>query len=416
MKRTLQFLSLYLIAATAMAQSTDVNLTLDPNYINTVYYNLETETEASFAADSWDIGFLRTGAMSMSIRVNPLVEVYQASDELTDWNTIDVANIDNWTALYNDDTTWNTGAFDQGSATYGWGEYNMANHHVTGSIIFVLKYADGTFAKFINEDYYGGYTFKYAIWDGATWGEDKTETIANSENENQRFNCFSLRTGNKVVAEPAMDAWHLVFGKYYTDVEAGEGETMKYLVTGALVNEGLTVAVNTEDNENQDTSNLTYHADINTIGYDWKSFNMDTFTYDVNSNKAYYIKTEEGNIFRLAFTSFEGSATGNLSFNFEDVTEKLNVTQVNEGLSFGIYPNPSTDRTINLIYNVNSLQSTQSNIVIYTVTGSKVFDTSVKNRNGFHNKQLQLNHLQSGVYILKFTSGNQSVTKKLILN
>ncbi|WP_435136157.1 T9SS type A sorting domain-containing protein [Formosa sp. A9] len=415
MKKTLQSLGLFLIGAAAFAQATDATVSLDPDYANTVYYNLDTQTETSFAADSWDIGFLRTSAMSMGIRTNALVEVYEASDDIENWSAIDVANIDNWTQLYNDDTNWTSGAYDQGSATYGWGEYNIANHHVTGSIIFVLKLIDGTFVKFINEDYYGGYTFKYATWDGSAWSEDKTEVILNSENDTNRFNYFSFKTNSKVVAEPAMDAWHLVFGKYYTDVPVSATETMKYMVTGALVNAGITVAVNDESGENPDTSNLTYAEAINTIGYNWKSFSMETYTYDIDSDTAYYVKTEAGNIYRLVFTGFEGSSTGNLSFNFEDVTEKLSITDVNEGIAFGIYPNPTTDKKINLIYDVNALQATQSNISIYAVTGAKVFETTIKNQNGFYNKELQLNNLQSGVYILKFTSGNQSVTKKLVL-
>lgn len=415
MKTTLQLLCFLCSCATIFAQETEVSLTMTPDYANTVYYNLESKTETSFTADSWDIGFLRTSAMSMSIRTNALIETFEASNNTDDWANINVTNEANWTQLYNGDTDWTSGAIDSGSATYGWGEYNITNHHVTGEIIFVLKYTDGTYIKFINEDYYGGYTFTYSIWDGTSWSEDTTETIANTENTNNRFNYYSLKNNTTVIAEPEMDAWDLVFNKYYTNVEDSEGNTVKYLVTGALVNEDITVAVDEEEN-GEDTTNLTYSEDINTIGYDWKSFSMDTFSYEVDSNKAYYIKTEEGIIYRLVFTSFDGSSTGNLSFNYENVTESLGVEDINETISFGIYPNPSHNKKINLIYDVNALTSSNSKVAIYTTTGAKVFSSNLKNSTGFYNKELQLNNLQNGVYILKFTSGNTSVTKKLILN
>ncbi|MFB9051865.1 T9SS type A sorting domain-containing protein [Formosa undariae] len=416
MKTTLQLLCFLCCFTTAFAQEIDVSLSMQPNYESTVYYNLDTQAETSFTADAWDIGFLRTSSMSMSIRTNALVDVFEASNNTNDWSAIDVANEANWTKLYNGDTDWTSGSIDSGSASYGWGNYNMANHHVLGSVIFVLKYADGTYAKFINEDFYGGYTFKYATWDGTTWSDDKTETIANSENENNRFNYFSLKNGSKVIAEPAMDAWHLVFNRYYTDIEDNEGNLVKYLVTGILTNSGISVAINDEENDNTDLSNLTYSEDINTIGSDWKTFSMNTYSYEVNPNKAYYIKTESGAIYRLVFTSFEGMSTGNLSFTYEDVTQRLSIDNVNESISFGVYPNPTTDKKINLVYDVNALTSSNNEVAIYALTGAKVFATSLKNNSGFYNKELQLDNLQSGIYILKFTSGNTSTTKKLILN
>ncbi|OEI79140.1 hypothetical protein AST99_15955 [Formosa algae] len=387
-----------------------------PSYANTIYYDLDTKTVTSFTADAWDVGFLRTSAMSMSIRTNSLIEVFEASNDTDDWATIDITNEENWTPLYNGDTDWTSGSIDRGSATYGWGEYNITNHHVTGSIIFILKFTDGTYAKFINEDFYGGYTFRYATWDGSAWSEDTTETILNTENENNRFNYYSIKEGSKVVAEPNMDAWHLVFTKYYTDVEDNEGNTVKYLVTGTLINEGLTVAVNEEEEDTADTTNLTYSEATNSIGYGWKSFSMDTFSYIVDENKAYYIKSEEGSIYRLVFTSFEGSATGNLAFKFDDITNSLSIDDVNESISFGIYPNPSSDKKINLVYDVNTLTTDINEVEIYAITGAKVFSSTLKSNTGFYNKELHLENLQSGVYVLKFTSGTTSITRKLILN
>lgn len=409
MKRTLLILFTILLSASGLsAQEITVNTSLGASYANQVYYKLSTETETSFAADSWDIAFLRTSAFDIGIRVNSNIEVFEAASSAADWNTIDVANEGTWTQLYNSDTNWGLGAFDQGSATYGWGEYNPSNHHVVGSIIFVLKYADGTYRKFINEDFYGGYSIKYATWDAntSTWSADVTATISNSSNPDNIYNYYSLVNEAEVVAEPADTDWDFVFTKY---IDLG----IVYPVTGVLHSADVTVAQNEEPSGMPANPTLTYSEDINVIGYDWKTFNMSTFSYDVDNTQAYYVKYADGTVYRVYFTAFTGSSTGDLSFNFENVTASLGINDINENVSFGLYPNPSIDKKINLVYDVNAFTNNQ--VAIYSVTGKKVYQTTLSNNTGFYNKTLDLSSLASGMYVLQFTSDNSSVSKKIIL-
>lgn len=411
MKTTLQ-LVVFLLTCVSFAQETTVDLSMQPGYANQVYYKLSTQTETAFAADSWDIAFLRTSSYDFGLRVNDGVgiTVYEASNDPTTWDAIDVINEESWTVLNNSDTEWNNGAFVQGSATYGWGEYNMANHHIEGTIIFVLKYADGTFIKFINQDYYGGYTFKYAAWDGTSWGEDKTATVANASNPEHKYNYFSLVNDTEVVAEPAITDWDFVFTKYATDYY-GDG-SFYYPVTGVLQNAEVTVAQNEEIEGSVDTSNLTFSEKINTIGYDWKAYDSG---YVVDENQVFYIKYADNTAYRLHFTAFEGSSTGNISFVYEDVTESLGFADVNENVSFGVYPNPSLDKKINLIYDINAATNTKNKVAIYSTTGRKVFSTILTANTGLYNRELNLSNLQSGIYILQFTAGDFSTTRKIVL-
>ncbi len=65
--------------------------------------------------------------MSFGTRINDAqnIEVYEASNNANNWDNISISNIPSWGApLYNPDisTTLQNGAFEQGSATYGWGE------------------------------------------------------------------------------------------------------------------------------------------------------------------------------------------------------------------------------------------------------------------------------------------------------
>lgn len=412
MKTKLLLLCLLFISVSGLqAQVTNVNMTMGAGYSNQVYYKLSTETSTTFAANSWDIAFLRTSAFSHGIRVNGGIgiEVFQAAAAASDWNTINIANEASWTQLYNSDTDWNNGAFMQGTASSGWGNYNPVNHHIVGSIIYVLKYADGSYKKFICEDYFGAYTIKYSSWNGTSWDADQTAVISNSSNPNNKFNYYSLQTNQEVVAEPAIADWDIKFTRYYTEV----APNTQYLVTGVLHSDQVTVAENDEPGGNGDTSSLSFSTDINVIGYDWKSFTGMGFS--VNTDKAYYIKYADNSYYRLTFSSFSGSSSGDLSFAFEDVTSILSVEDVAEGVSFGMYPNPSRDKKVNLLYDIQKLNSDKNTVTIYTTTGQQVFTKELKQNSGLYNKTLDLSGLKSGMYVVQFTSGTASVTKKLVL-
>ena len=412
MKTTLQLLFTMLLSVSFLkAQEISINTSMGANYSNHVFYKLDTETETSFDASSWDIAMLRTSAYAFALRVNGHINisVFEVSNTPSDWTAIDVSQEASWTQLYNSDTQWNEGAFDRGSATYGWGEYNSTTHHVEGTVVFVLKYSDGTYRKFINEDFYGGYTFKYSTWDGSNWSTDQTVTIPNSNNPSNTYNYYSLENNTEVLAAPATSDWDLKFTKYYTEVAPN---TM-YQVTGVLHNTTTEIAENDEPQGMPSNPSLTYSTDINTIGYDWKSFTGSSFSVD--SDKSFYVKYDNGTVYRLYFTDFSGSSSGDLSFNFEDVTSTLGIEDINEDISFGMYPNPSIDKKINLIYDVSKLTADKNEVLIYAATGQLVFQSTLHNNTGFYNKNLDLSSLASGMYLLKFISGEHSISKKIIL-
>jgi|TARA_B110000261_G_scaffold135702_1_gene153276 hypothetical protein len=398
----------FLLVQSTFSQETTVNLSLGASYTSQVYYKLNTKTETTVAANSWDLAFFRASNYEHGIRVNDGIgiEVFEAANQATAWNTIDITNEAAWSKLYNSDTDRINGAFMQGSATYGWGEYNTATHHITGTIIYVLKYTDGSYKKFICEDFYGGYTIKYASWNGSDWSEDESAVISNSNNSNNTYNYFSLQNDSEVMIEPAATDWDFVFTKYFTDVS-----TSKYNVTGVLSSDNITVATATGDT----TNNLSYSEAINTIGYNWKSLNA-TWTYDVDSELKFYVKDKDEKIYKLYFTEFGGSSTGNLVFNFEDVTQTLGIEEIGESIAFGIYPNPvRSDKKINIVFDVNKVNKNENKIEIYNLSGQKVLATSITNSLGFYNKEINLSSLNSGIYMLKFTSGNYQKTKKIVI-
>lgn len=413
MKKLLQIAAIALTGLMAHAQQTNVTLSMGAGYADEVYYKLSLEETNTYEAISWDIAFLREDSQNIGIRTNDGIgiQVFEAADSASDWNNINIADEASWTPLYNDDTNWDNGAFMQGSASYGWGEYNPISHHVEGTIVFVLKYADGTYRKFINEDYFSGYTFKYATWNGTAWVGETTTTISNNNNPDNRYNYYSLQDNTDVIAEPAIGAWDFVFRKYNTFLDP-PGEN--YIVTGTLQNPYITIAKNEEPTGDGNPNGQNYSEEINTIGHDWKTFNG--AGYDVNSDMAYYVKYDENTVYRLVFETFEGSSTGNLSFNFEDVSDLLGLENISEGITFGMYPNPSTDKMVEVVYTIKNSTSQNNTIAVYNIQGKQVFNTKFSSSAGFFNKTLNLSALQSGMYIVKVTSGNNSISKKLILN
>lgn len=406
-----KFLLMAAIIATAITSAQEtVNVSLGTQYANEVYYKLDTQLETSFPANSWDVAFLRISNFDLAVRVNDGIgtKVYEAANTPAAYNSVDVADQSGWTELVNSDTDWENGAFMQGSASSGFGDYNPATNTVEGTIVFVLEYADGTFSKFFIESYFGAYTFKYANWDGASWSADATETVANTSNPDNIYNYYSLQNNQAVVAEPAEGDWDFVFRKYVTFLDP---PGQYYNVSGALHNPNVTVAQNQETGP-ADPNGLSYGEEINTIGYDWKSF---TGVWTIDSEQKYYVKYPNNTVYRIYFTDFEGSSTGNLTFIMEDVTGLLGLENVTENVSFGMYPNPATNGQISIVYENTAATTAENKVTIYALSGAEVLSAEVSNTNGFFNKTIDVSSLQSGIYMVSFQSGNATVTKKLII-
>lgn len=79
--------------------------------------------------------------------------------------------------------------------------------------------------------------------------------------------------------------------------------------------------------------------------------------------------------------------------------------------TFKIYPNPSVNKTVTISYDYANSDSNTNSVAIYSLTGSKVFETKMEE----NSKTLNLSDLASGVYIMKLNSGDTVTSKKLVL-
>ena len=411
MKKNFTLLATALVMGISVnAQQINGEISMGSAYANDVYFGLADQTIHSTDRNNWDIAFYRKSNYSVGVRINDTkgIQVLEASNNLNNWASVNVANEANWTELYNSDTDWQEGAFNQGSASYGWGEYDMASHQVKGSVIFVLRYNSGEYVKFKINKMYSGYDFTFAKLNNGTWGEDVTVNVPHNSSSDRMFNYYNFLTQEVVTPEPTQAEWDLKFTKYITPLEYGD-DVMMYSVTGVLQSDLIIVAKPESGNPVNDEA---YKAEINTIGYDWKTFTGSTYTIsDIN----HFVKnTSTNKIYKLVFTEFAGSSTGNIKFTYEDVTNNLGTTSFDK-VKFDIYNEAGRSKTINIVLNSQEALTENVQVQVYSMNGQLVHQEAYKPTSSFSNKSINLSKLTNGVYIVNVSNSNFKQSKKIIL-
>ncbi|WP_452600093.1 FG-GAP-like repeat-containing protein [Pontimicrobium sp. MEBiC01747] len=105
------------------------------------------------------------------------------------------------------------------------------------------------------------------------------------------------------------------------------------------------------------------------------------------------------------------------AFVMSDATsnQTLGIDEFETPITFNVYPNPSSiDKIIHIDYNIAVLSSNTVEVVIYSAIGQKVYQKTYKEHSNTY-KEIDLSALTSGIYLLQFNSGNQTMTKKVIL-
>lgn len=393
---------------------TTVEATMGQNYQNRVFYSFGKNNLISQPAETWDIAFYRNSMFETGTRINDAknILVYVASEDPTQWDSVNTSIVSTGTPLYNPDKTEKieVGAFEQGPRSLGWGDYNPTTHQIEGKVIYILHYGGAVYYKFMIENRFKNYKIKYAkLKSDGTWDETKTAVIPDGTDD-AFFNYFSLETNAQVPnLEPAKKDWDIMFTRYWTFYN----NVAMYRMSGIIQNPNIVVA---QTNETQDTPTFTapvaskYSKGITTIGHSWKGIST------VHNNVVYYIKNNSTKKFyRMYFIINGGASTGNMHFKYKDITDDLGVQDLNTKASFGVYPNPTVDKRATLLFDVKEKDSNKGTAELYDLSGKKVYEVSLSNQNGLYKEELNFQHLPAGNYILKVSYGGASQTKKLIL-
>ena len=386
------------------------NISMSAGYANQVFYSMQEGETQNINNGDWDLAF-SIGNYSSSIRINDGmgVELYNYHlGDTSDWNNIN-QNIINMLSspLNNSDTSWMIGGFDinsvPGGFDFGWGVYNIVNHHVVGDSLFIIKTINGNWKKlWIQNLASGEYNFKYSNIDGSN---EFVTSLKKSDFQDKLFGYYSIDQNNTIDREPLSADWDITFTKYITSVQG-----MPYSVTGVLSNINVKVAEanNVTPATYYNFNNHIFQNEINTIGYDWKTFDMSSFSYILNPNVCFFIKDQEENIWRLYFNSFEGSSTGNVSFNTELISTAA-VEEGNQNNNITIYPNPASDY-VNLICE----SSKKDNIIYISDLNGKIV-LKEKTTNCFSAINVNVSNFKKGIYIVSLVSDNFIKKEKLII-
>ena len=406
MKYTLTIITLILFYISPQAQT--VQISMGNNYANQVFYSMQNGEIKNISNDNWDLAFT-TDQYASTIRTNDGkgVELYTYHlGDTSDWQNINVSITNNLSSgMYNSEISWYDGAFENnslGHPDYGWGVYNMINHNVTGDSLYIIKTINGNWKKIWIQELTtaGEYVFKFANLDGSN---EITQSILKTNYTDKNFIYFSIDQNTIIDREPISSEWDITFTKYISPVQA-----TPYPVTGVLINSSTEVAKATGVTDPLtyfDYSNHNFNNEINSIGYDWKSYQG---SFVVDANRCYFIKDKNENIWRLVFNSFDGMSTGNIEFNTELIfnTSSVNINKTN---SLNIFPNPTAQNT-NLIFDFEE----ECLINIYDISGLKVY-TKQLNSVGLELINLPTENFDAGLYFLVVYKENRVLAKEKLI-
>ena len=375
-----------------------VEFSLGTGYQYDIYYSLSEGVTAFPERDNWEIAFSTAIVPNIRINSGTGVTLFEVSNDITEWSEVTSLS-PNAIELRNSNLDWELGAFtvnDVGESS-NWLEYNSDTDIQVGTKIYVINYAEQSKKIKLNTVIDGVYNFTVANLDGADEQMIEINTVNYSE---KAFIFYSLINDEIIDREPIISNWDILFTKYKEEYVSLDGDTMPYIVTGALSNRNLLAQYDgfLDVNPSFESLDLTY--DINTIGYDWKQYSG---SYTIIDNRSYYIlNQDQTSLYKIIFQSFSGGQSGNMSF----LIEELNYTSLLDDLvvDFELYPNPNSGNCI-INYSCNDAK-----LIITDVNGRFImqkYGSSLK---------LDINNLNNGIYIATIITNDDIFAKQIIVN
>lgn len=397
------------------AQSTVIDtVTLGAGYANNVWHSLKNDDQANQPATNWDLAFAASFAPNAPLVTSILFNHKQGSivevpnSDPADFATIDTTGYSTWSHLFNSDTAWKVGALNTtqnlGQFDYGWGTYNTISHNIEGNRVFIIRYVNGTFKKFHVSmlTTQSKYVLVISNLDNSNL-ETKEIDFSNFASKNYIY--YSAATNAIIDREPASASWDLFFGQYMSS-----DYNPPYQVTGVLHNVGVQVAkvypvnnVNTYD----DWNSANFQTNISTVGYNWKTLNQQ-FSFDIADSTVYFVQAKDGQIWKVIFTGFVGSAAGQFMFSKQQLTS-LSISENEAPIFVSVYPNPSTNHA-----SVVVSQANQGKLVVVNALGQQILSETIVG-NELQTIALETSNWQAGLYTILVQTNGKTATQKLIV-
>lgn len=418
MKSILQKLSLAILAGlftlSANAQTTDT-VTVNPGYTNQTFYSFANGTVSSVSNLNWDLAFqLRGYAASILINSKNNVRLFRANKSAADWSTMTTADTTGIFSspsneLFNSDTSWDFGAFNVTNNPadmfdLGWGNYDFMTHAITGDSVYFIKLSNGAYKKLCIVSLANSvYDFKWADLDGSN---ESLGSINKTTYAGKNFVYFSIANNQTIDREPAYNAWDLSFAQYLITTP------YVYKVSGVLTNDSVfAVKAYPVDVNNVSPSSYTFNSAINTIGYDWKTFNMATNTFDIADSTVYFVQDRQGSIWKMIFTGFGGGANGNFYF-YKGTTTGIGQIENSSIKTFDAAPNPAHGSTRLIL---SSEKAGDAMMQVISMNGMLMSSDIIQLNNGLQSVDLSLESLTPGIYQVLITMGNERQITRIVV-
>ncbi len=291
-----------------------VQIPMGPQYENQYFFDLESNATAEVISRfNWDLAFEST-ADGYRVFINGSKFMFAYNTGSTQFDS---------TYAYNFlRRRWDEPNGDLTKTAFGeWGTITSPGEVTSnGNVYLVDRGYNASLDTFgyrkvvINSLTDGNYSISYGYLNSTT---ATTVTVPKADGY-QRVYMVLDNNGQITSGEPST-TWDLNFTRY-THVFYGPvpgfppTDTLPYQVVGVLSNyrDGVTVAKIDSADFNAftlaDAANLTFSANQDALGFDWKNFTLSDENYEVDPNKLYIIKSVEGTYFKLRFTEFYNNA------------------------------------------------------------------------------------------------------------
>lgn len=430
MKRYLLTLAIITSTLNCFSQTSTIedSVLLGPGFANDVYYSLTKTETGNILNKDWDIALqiipFSLGAdiyhpKGCSIIINAVegVEVYTIPDDsnFTSADTIGFLNGKGagWKKMYDSDTTWDKGAFNQNASKadafdFGWGKYGffVNNHNVVGDSVYLLKTRSGQYKKLVIDSlHFGIWHLKYSNLDNTNL---QKLTVVKDSFPNKTFIYISLEDQHIADPEPVIKDWDIVFKKY-TPLLTDNSHAPR---VGALTNEAGGVKSGQDNVSSFHNANVpaAYSSNISVLGYDWNSWKPGNDSCGITGYPVYFITDVWGNIFKLQFIDCKAE-TGLIKFIYELVQKSIGIPTFNS-IPLNIYPNPTAHHAI---INIQSAENSEAvPLKIIDLSGKTVFEKSIALMAGRNAIELETS-LKAGLYEVNIQTKEYLLHGKLII-
>ena len=288
---------------------------IDSDYKYQVFYDLETNTEvAKNLTTAWDIAF-ECNNNRHHVKVNSSKGMLVSATGQTGFAEVKSKSGVKW--------IWdNPNGLMDSTAIGEWG-VNNGNNVDSKNEIFLLDLGydnQGKQLGYKKMQILGLEGDEYSVKIADLSGNNEFVLFFNKDND-YNFVFLSISNRELVSIEPPKADWDLVFTKYTHTFFMPE--PLAYGVSGILISSNsTTVHEDTihgfENIDYQIAQELNYSTDVNTIGYDWKSYSHDSGGYTILDN-SYVIKNRSGDYYKFHLIDFYNSSgqKGDMKFKFQ---------------------------------------------------------------------------------------------------